>query len=82
MPITVDEAWIPGPDGHSHVRQVYRGGETIGRVHLWQEDEEGDLTREWFTAERMKGALYEPIEGVHPTFDEALDRIVLYSLAQ
>lgn len=79
MPITFDEAGIAGPDEHTHVRQVYRGGETIGRVRLWQEDEKDGLTREWFTAECMRGGLYEMIEGVHPTFDEALERIALVS---
>ncbi|GJD66823.1 hypothetical protein [Methylobacterium frigidaeris] len=79
MSITFGASWIPGPDGRSHVRQVYRGEESIGRVRRWQ-DEEGSLIREWFTAERKKGAFYEPIAGENATFEEALERIVMYSV--
>jgi hypothetical protein len=80
MSITFQDTWLPGPDGRSRVRQVYRAEETIGRVRRWQDDD-GGLTREWFTAERMKGAFYVPIEGTHPTFEEALERIVFYGVA-
>ncbi|GJD66909.1 hypothetical protein MPEAHAMD_7108 [Methylobacterium frigidaeris] len=72
--------WIPAPDGRSRVRQIYRDDESIGRVRRWQ-DEDGGLTREWFTAERKKGAFYEPIAGEHATFEEALERIVMYGVA-
>ncbi|MGX7709278.1 hypothetical protein [Methylobacterium sp. Gmos1] len=80
IPITFDEAWLPTVDGRIRVGQVYRDGESIGRVRRWQEDE-GGLTREWFTAERKKGAFYEPIEGTHPTFEEAMERIIFYGVA-
>ncbi|AWN51412.1 hypothetical protein [Methylobacterium sp. 17Sr1-1] len=80
MSITYPEAWIPDPDGRSRVGQVYRGEESIGRVRRWQ-DEDAGLIREWFTAERKKGAFYEPIAGTHATFEEALERIVMYSVA-
>ncbi|GJD66972.1 hypothetical protein [Methylobacterium frigidaeris] len=82
MSITYPEAWIPGPDGRSRVRQVYRDDESIGRVRRWREEEPGELTGEWFTAERKKGAFYVPIAGEHATFEEALERIVFYSAVQ
>lgn len=81
MSITYPEAWIPGPNGRTHVRQVYRDDEAIGRVRRWQDDD-GGLTRERFTAERKEGAFYEPIAGEHATFEEALERIVFYGVAQ
>ena len=81
MSITFDDPWIPGPDGRSHhVRQVYRDGESIGRVRRWRQEEPGELTGEWFTAERKEGAFYEPIEGEHATFEEALERVILYGV--
>lgn len=82
MAITLDETWISGLDGRSHVRQVYRGDETIGRVRRRREEEPGELSGERFTAERMKGALYELIEGTQATFEEALERLVMYGVAQ
>lgn len=80
MPISSVATWLPSADGRSRLRQVYRGGESIGWVRRWHEAELGELTREWFTAERMKDVLYVPIEGTHPTFEEAMDRIVLYGV--
>ncbi len=32
IPITFDEAWLPGLDEQSTTRQVYRAHESIGRV--------------------------------------------------
>ncbi len=80
MGITLDEAWIPGLDERSRTRQVYRDDETIGRVRRWREDD-GGLTRKWFTAERTKGACYESMAGEHATFEEALERIIFYGVA-
>ncbi len=80
MAITYDAGWIQGLDGRTWTRQVYRASESIGRVRRWQQDA-GDLAWEWFTAERMKGAFYEPIAGEHATFEEALERIVFYGVA-
>lgn len=45
-------------------------------MRRWQEGD-GSLTREWFTAERKKGAFYEPIAGEHANVEEALERISL-----
>jgi hypothetical protein len=81
MSITFDEAWLPGLNGRSSTRQVYRDHEPIGRVRRWQKEEPGGPTREWFTAERMAEAFYEPIPGEHATFEDALERIVMYSVA-
>lgn len=81
MSIGYDELWIPGPDGRSHVRRVYRGGESIGRVRRWREEEPGEVAGEWFAAERKKGDFYEPIAGELATFEEALERIVFYGVA-
>ncbi|MFE1599696.1 hypothetical protein [Methylobacterium sp. ID0610] len=63
------------------MRQVYRNGDSIGRVRRWEETRPGELTREWFTAERWKNALYVRVEGTHPTFEEAMERIVFYGVA-
>jgi len=79
--INFDWFWTPEPDDDSRVRQVYRNDKLIGRVRRWQEDD-ARLTREWFTAERKKGALYEPIEGEHATFEGALERVIFYGVAQ
>ncbi|WP_164712254.1 hypothetical protein [Methylobacterium currus] len=45
MSISYDELWPPGPEGRSHVRRVYRGGESIGRVRR-RPEEPGELTGE------------------------------------
>ncbi|UHC14196.1 hypothetical protein LRS73_16600 [Methylobacterium currus] len=82
MAITFDERWFLGPDGRSRMRHVYSAGDLIGRVWRWHEDEPGEMIHEWFTAERMNGASYEPIAGEHATFEEALEHIVTYSVAQ
>jgi hypothetical protein len=79
IPVTFDEAWLPGMDGRSSTRQVYRDHVSIGRVRRWQEDDAG-LIREWFTAERMAEAFYEPILGEHATFEEALERVIFYGV--
>jgi hypothetical protein len=81
MSIGYDELWLPTADGRTRVRQVYRDGASIGRVRRWQKEEPGGPTREWFTAERMKGAFYEPIAGEQATFEEAMERIIFYSVA-
>ncbi len=82
MPITYDEAWDPGSDKHSCVRPIYRDGERLGRVRFWQEEEPGDLTGEWFTVERWERGMYVPQEGMHSDFQDALDRVALYGVAQ
>ncbi|ACL58827.1 hypothetical protein [Methylobacterium nodulans] len=82
MPIYFDDVWLPAVDGHTRVKQVYRGREdVIGRVRRWQAAELGEPMREWFTAERWAKGLYVPIEGTHPDFEEALQRIIFYGVA-
>ncbi len=81
IPITFDDAWLPGLDGQSSTRQVYRDHASIGRVRRWEKDD-GGLTREWFGAERKAGAFYEPIAGEHATFEEALERVIFYGVEQ
>lgn len=80
MPIGFDEAWLPAQDGRTAVKQIFRGGVVIGQVRRWQLAEDGSLIRERFTAERLVDNLYEPIEGIHPTFEEALERIEFYGV--
>ncbi|OAS18938.1 hypothetical protein [Methylobacterium platani] len=82
IPITFDEAWLPGLDRQSSTRQVYLDHASIGRVRRWQKDEPSGLTREWFTAERMVEAFYEPIAGEHATFEEALERVIFYGVEE
>jgi len=79
--INFDWFWSPELDGYSRVRQVYRNDKPIGRVRRWQEDD-ARPTHEWFTVERKKGRLYEPIEGEHATFEGALERVIFYAVAQ
>ncbi|MFE1597306.1 hypothetical protein [Methylobacterium sp. ID0610] len=78
MSIYYDDAWLPSLDG-THTKRVYRHGTAIaiGRVRLWQTCDEGELTHEWFTAERWEAGRYVPIQGEHADFLEAVERIVL-----
>ncbi|MFE1601656.1 hypothetical protein [Methylobacterium sp. ID0610] len=80
MSIIYDEEWLPSLDG-THTKRIYRDGDplAIGRVRLWQNGEEGELTREWFTAERWSTGRYVPLEGEHANFLEAAGRIVFYT---
>ncbi|WP_298952071.1 hypothetical protein [uncultured Methylobacterium sp.] len=81
MSITFDEAWLPTMVAQTRARQVYRDGETVGRIRRWQNAEEGDVVREHFTAERFANAFYVQIEGEHATFEDALARLLLYGVA-
>ncbi len=82
MAITYDDAWEPGSDKHSSVKQVYRDGVRLGRVRSWKAEDPGDVPAEWFTVERWEKGLYVPQEGMHSGFQEALERIVMYGVAQ
>ncbi|TNC04785.1 hypothetical protein FF100_36305 [Methylobacterium terricola] len=76
MAISFDWVWSPALDGRSRVRQVYRNDKPIGRVRRWRSEGSSETPGEWFTAELMKGARYEEIEGAQAAFKEALQQIV------
>ncbi len=76
MAINFDWFWNHEPECRSRVRRVYRCGKPIGRVRRWRGERPIEVPAEWFTAELMKGARYEPIEGTYATFKAALERIV------
>lgn len=77
MAINFDWVWSQEPNGRSRVRQVYCHDKPIGRVRRWPGKRSSEAPSEWFTAELMKGAQYEPIEGTYATFKAALERIVM-----
>ena len=67
---------------HAGGRSIAAGRLSVGRANGRRSQALGELTREWFAAERMRDGLYVPIEGVQGHFQEALERLVLYSVAQ
>ena len=77
MPIQLDDAWLPALEG-AGVKHVYRDGNPIGRIRRWQSCGDDELTREWFTAERMEDGEYVLIEGEQADIEVAFDRIVLH----
>ncbi|ACL55588.1 hypothetical protein [Methylobacterium nodulans] len=81
MPIYLDDEWHAFLSDETRVKRVYRDEVLIGRVRRWQVSEPGELTREWYTAERCEGSLFVQIEGKQPDFEEALQRVVFYGVA-
>lgn len=82
MLIRVEEHWHYEGNTASRARRVYRDALLIGRVRRWREIVEvGAPYREWFTAERWKDEAFVPIAGQQPDFEEALQRLVLYDVA-
>lgn len=82
MPISIDERWNFEGTGPSFEKRVYRDGALIGRVRRWREKVEiGEPDREWFTVERWKDEAFVPIAGEQPDFEEALQRLVFYDVA-
>ncbi|MGX7707976.1 hypothetical protein [Methylobacterium sp. Gmos1] len=81
MPIEVDETWLPAFDGEAW-RRVLRDGFVVGRIKRVQASGDGEITREWFSIERMIEGQYIPVEGTHATFEEAVGQIVMHSVMQ
>ncbi len=52
----------------------------LGRIRRWQDYEPGDLTREWYVADRWKGSEFISLEKPGGKLEEVLQLLILYKV--
>ena len=80
MTICVDEQWQYVNGYNLSEKYVYAGAMLLGRIRRWQGNEPGDLTREWYAAERWKGDEFIAIKEPGVELEEALQLLVFYGV--